>query len=76
LPAILSLILFPLIVPPLESLVSSLGNLFFQGWKVFGNSSESKTPYEASDWLLASPIRVIRTIEVNQSHQNDRRSNF
>ena len=64
------------IFPLLGSLVSSLRNLFFQGWKVFGNSSESKTPYEASDWLLASPIRVIRTIGVDQSHQNDRISNF
>ena len=24
--------------PPLESLVSSLGNFIFQGWKVFGNA--------------------------------------
>ncbi len=26
--------------PPLEKLFSTLGNLFFQGWKVFGKSAE------------------------------------
>ncbi|WP_298888390.1 hypothetical protein, partial [uncultured Porphyromonas sp.] len=54
LPAILSLMPFPLIVPPLELESSSLGTKKFQGWNHYGTFTTAPvSPYEATNDSMA-----------------------